>query len=164
MMAWIERSREERILLNPALCAELLWYAARGCVRDGDGLSFEEGFLILPFVLHRRTREELPRAKQTSLAVWLDANPLVRGRIATRAQLLVPFTKEAMTFGGVHGLLQIEDGQLQAVDAWRLSVNRAIRASSDEVRECAKRAEFVGKWFAATGSPSTVMALMGVRP
>jgi hypothetical protein len=127
-------------------------------------LSFEEGFLVLPFVLHRTTREALPQGTRTSLAVWLDANPLARGRIATRAHLLVPFTKEAMMFGGVHGLLQIEGGRIQAVEAWRLRVNRAIKVSSDEVRECAKRAEFVGKWFAATGSASTVMTLLGVRP
>lgn len=163
-MVWAERSREERALLNPALCAELLWCAARSCVRDGDSLSFEEGFLVLPFVLHRVTREALPQGTRTSLAVWLDTNPLARGRIATRARLLVPFTKEAITFGGVHGLLQIEGGRLLAVEAWRLRVNRANMASSDEVRECAKRADFIGKWFAATGSASTVMALLGVRP
>lgn len=163
-MLWAERSHEERALLNPALCAGLLWHAARSCVRDGDGLSFEEGFLVLPLVLHRTTREALPRGTRTSLAVWLDANPLARGRIATRARLLVPFTKEAMTFGGVHGLLQMEGGRLEAVDAWRIHVNRALRASSDEVRECARRAEFIGKWLAATGNASTVMALLGVRP
>jgi hypothetical protein len=163
-MVWANRSREERALLNPALCAELLWYAARGCVRDGDGLSFEEAFLVLPFVLHRTTREALPRGTRTSLAVWLDSNPLARGRIATRARLLVPFTKEAIMFGGVHGLLQVQGGRLEAVEAWRLPVNRAIRASSDEVRECAKKSEFIGKWFEATGRASTVMALLGVRP
>lgn len=163
-MLWAERSREERALLNPALCAELLWYAARSCVRDGGGLSFEEGFLVLPFVLHRTTREALPRGTRTSLAVWLDGNPLVRGRIATRAHLLVPFTKEAIRFGGVYHLLHLEGGRLEAIDAWRVPVNRSIRNSSDEVRECAKRAEFIGKWFANTGSASTVMALLGVRP
>jgi hypothetical protein len=36
--------------------------------------------------------------------------------------------------------------------------------ASDEVRECAKRAEFVGKWLAQTGSAPTVLALLGVRP
>ena len=164
MTTWAERSHEERTLLNPALCAQLLWYAADGCKRDGDSLSFEEGFLVLPFVLHRRTREDLPRSMRTSLAVWLEEHPLARSRIAARARLLVPFTKEAMTFGGVHGLLTIEGGQLRAVEAWRRPVNRVIRSSSVEVRECAKRAEFIGKWFAATGSPSTVMALLGVRP
>jgi len=163
-MVWAERSREERALLNPALCAVLLWHAARSCVRDGDSLSFEEGFLVLPFVLHRTTRDALPRGTRTSLAVWLDANPLARGRIAPRARLLVPFTKEAITFGAAHGLLQMEAARLKAVGAWRTRVDRSVRASSDEVRECAKRAKFIGKWFAATGSASTVMALLGVRP
>lgn len=165
MTLWSQRSREERVLLNPAFCANLLWHAARGYTGVGNGvLSFEEAFLVLPFVLHRATREALPRDTRTSLAVWLNNNSLARGRIANRARLLVTFTKEGMTFGGMHGLIHIDDGRLHAKEAWKRSMNRSLRASSDEVRSCAKRAEFVGKWFAKTGSTPTVLALMGVRP
>lgn len=165
MTLWSHRSREERVLLNPAFCANQLWHAARGYAGVENGaLSFEEAFLILPFVLHRATREALPRDTRTSLAVWLSHNPLARGRIANRARLLVTFTKEGMTFGGIHGLIHIDDGRLHANEAWNQSVNRSLRASSDEVRRCTKRAEFVGKWFAQTGSTPTVLALMGVRP
>jgi hypothetical protein len=165
MTSWPQRSREERALLNPSFCANLLWYGASGYAGvDGSALSFEEAFLVLPFVLHRETREALPRGTNTSLAVWLDDNPLVRGRIATRAQLLVPFTKEGMLFAGAHGFIHIKEGRVRANEAWKQVVNSLVRGSSDEVRECVKRAEFVGKWFAMAGSASTVLALMGVRP
>lgn len=165
MTPWSQRSREERALLNPSFCASLLWHATRGYAGVGSGaLSFEEAFLVLPFVLHRDTREALPRSTSTSLAVWLEENPLARGRIASRARILVAFTKEGMSFGGVHGLVRLEGGRLHAEEAWRRAVNRSLGASSDEVRECAKRAEFVGKWFALTGSAPTVLALIGVRP
>ena len=165
MISWSERSREERALLNPGFCATLLWQAARGYADVGTGaLSFEEAFLVLPFVLHRETREALPRNRRTSLAVWLNENPLVRGRIANRARFLVPFTKEGMSFGGVHGLLRIDHGQLHADETWRRSVERSLKISSEEVRECAKKAEFVGRWFAQAGSTRTVFVLMGVRP
>jgi hypothetical protein len=164
MTPWSLRSREERTLLNPSFCANLLWHAARGYAGFGSGLSFEEAFLVLPFVLHRETREALPRDTRTSLAVWLNDNPLARGRIASRTQLLVAFTKEGMTFGGVHGFIRIGGGQLHAEEAWKRNVNHSLRASSDEVRECAKKAEFLGKWFAQAGSVSTVLAMMGMRP
>lgn len=165
MTPWSQRSREERSLLNPAFCANLLWNAARGYAGVGRGsLSFEESFLVLPFVLHRETREALPRDTRTSLAVWLDENPLARGRIASRARLLVAFTKEAMTFGGVHGFIRLGEGRLQADEAWNRSVTRSLKESSKEVRACARRAEFIGKWFAVAGSAPTVLALIGVRP
>jgi hypothetical protein len=165
MTSWADRSPEERALLNPSFCANLLWHAARGYSGDGDrALSFEETFLVLPFVLHRETREKLPRSTRTSLAVWLDENPLARGRVAIRARALVPFTKEALIFAGTHGFIRIEGGRLHANDLWKTAVNRAVKESSEEVRVCAKRADFIGNWFAKAGSASTVLALMGVRP
>jgi len=165
MTAWADRSHEEQALLNPGFCANLLWHAASGYAGDGDGaLSFEESFLVLPFVLHRETRETLPRSSRTSLTVWLDENPLARGRVTSRARLLVPFTKEALTFGGVHGFIQLDGGKLRADATWTRVVNRALTVSSDEVKGCAKRADFIGKWFAQTGNAATVLALIGVRP
>lgn len=165
MTLWEQRSREERAILNPGFCANLLWHAARG-YSDGraTALSFEESFLVLPFVLHRETREGLPRSTRTSLAVWLYENPLARSRVASRARLLVPFTKESLTFGGVHGLIRLDGGRVHAELDWRKTVNKVLKESSEEVRDCAKRADFVGKWFAQAGSAATVLALMGVRP
>lgn len=164
MTGWSLRSREERSLLNPGFCANLLWHAARGYAGVEGGLPFEEAFLVLPFVLHRETREALPRGIRTSLAVWLEDNPLARGRIVSRARFLVTFTKEGLTFGGQHGLIRIEEGRIYAEEKWKRVVNHSLGASSDEVRECAKRAEFLGKWFAQAGSTPTVLALIGVRP
>jgi hypothetical protein len=77
---------------------------------------------------------------------------------------LVPFTKEALTFGAVHGLIRLDGGKVRAEATWQLAVNRILKESSDEVTGCAKRAGFVGKWFAETGTAATVLALIGVRP
>lgn len=165
MTTWANRSREERSLLNPSFCACLFWHAARGhSSAAGTGLPVEEAFLVLPLVLHRGTRELLPRSARTSLAVWLDRNPLARGRIATRAGLLTPFTREGISFGGLHHFISIEKGALYSEGAWAGSVAQVLRESSDEVRECATRSAFVGNWFAHTGNASTVLALVGVRP
>lgn len=165
MIAWAERSREERTLLNPGFCASLLWHATRGHVSfDGSDLTLEESFLILPIVLDRRTREALPRDTRTSLAAWLECDPLVRGRIATRARFLAGFTREALLFGGVHGFITSAHGRIRGGGEWATAVRKSLRASSDEVRETAKRAEFVGKWFAHAGAAPTVFALIGVRP
>lgn len=165
MMPWITRSPEERALLNPGFCAVLLWQAAQGHTVDSDAaLSFETAFLVLAMVLDRETRESLPRTVATSLAVWLEEKALARSRIADRTRTLMPFTKEALIFGGLHGLLLLKPGFVRPNLDWKKKVTASIKASSEEVRVCAKRAEFVGRWFSKTGSAATVMALIGVRP
>lgn len=167
MNRWQERPSEEQRLLNPAFCSVLLWHAALGYSmesHDHTAMPFEESFLVMPMVLHRETRDALPRNALTSLAVWINTYPLARVTIANRGQLLVPFTKEALYFGGVHGLLQFPNGELRGNPDWRGKIRRALTDSSDEVRLCNKRAEFIGKWFAKTGGPETVLAFLGVRP
>ena len=165
MMAWLGRSPEERGLLNPSFCAVLLWQAAQGHMANShESLPFEAAFLVLAMVLHRETRESLPRGVATSLAVWLEEKPLSRSRIADLSRKLVPFTKEALIFGGLHGLVLLRSGSIQAHPNSRRRVTASLRDSSQEVRECAKRAEFVGRWFARTGSAATILALIGVRP
>jgi len=165
MISWHERSREERFLLNPSFCASLLWHAAKGYASSDDGyMSFEESFLVLPFVLHRETRDTLPRSTRTSLAVWIQEHPLAPARIAGRAKALVPFTKESLLFGGTHSFVAIDAGRIVPQLEWQSRVTRVIRHSSDEVRFCLRRAEFIGKWFAGVGSSETVLALLGVRP
>lgn len=166
MTAWAARSSEERALLNPAFCAALLWHAARGheTTSGAAGMPFETSFLVLPIVLHAGTRGDLPKTLSTSLPVWLESYPLSRSRIADRARLLVPFTKEAMNFGGLHGLLRFAAGSLVANVDWKKLIQTNIKGATDEVRACMKRSEFIGRWFAATGNAATVMALLGVRP
>lgn len=165
MTPWTHRSSEERALLNPSFFSLLFWHAATGHMTEGGtGLPFGIGFLVLPIVLHRETRELLPKIVTTSLPVWLDDNPLVRARLAEHARTLVPYTREALLFGGMRGFLTLSEDTISAEQGWKPKISAELKRSSDEVRSCAKRADFLGRWFARAGSPATVMALMGVRP
>lgn len=165
MTPWTSRSPEERALLNPSFFSLLFWQAATGHMDEGGvGLPFGTAFLVLPIVLHRETREALPKTVTTSLPVWLDDNGLVRAQLAARARTLVPYTREALLFGGVRGFLAVSTATVSAEQGWKRKISSELKRSSDEVRSCAKRADFLGRWFARAGSPATVMALMGVRP
>lgn len=165
MTPWSTRSPEEQGLLNPSFCATLLWHAALGHTAEVNcPIAFELSFIVLPLVLHRETREALPRTATTSLAVWLDQDPLLRSKIADRACLLVKHSKEALAFGGLYEMLRIASGGVEANANWKKKISKTLVNSSEEVRHCAKRAEFVGKWFGKSGDASTVMALMGVKP
>jgi hypothetical protein len=165
MTSWRRRSLEEQNLLNPGFCATLLWHAAQGYASERKSpLAIELSFLVLPFVLHLETRQRLPRAITTSLPTWLSEHPIVRTRLGERAATLRSFTREALVFGGSHGLLSLSDGGVRANEGLKKQVNAALKITSDEVRECAKRSLFLGRWFEKAGRPETVLALMGVQP
>jgi len=167
MNRWSERTTEEQRLLNPSFCSMVLWFSTFGHTAASDmalGLSFEECFLVLPIILHRDVRESLPGSVATSLAVWLANNPLAPATIADRSRALIPFTKEALRFGGQYGVLQFEGATVRANPDWRKRMAKARDDSSKEVRECVSRAEFLGRWFSKTGNPVTVMSLIGVQP
>jgi hypothetical protein len=163
--SWTSRPAEERALLNPGFCACLLWQACAAYeIASKEPLPFDLAFLVLPMVLHRVTRESLPKLVKSSLAVWLDDNPLSRSRVADRAKTLSPFTKDAIIFGGVHGLFSFKGTSISANGDMKKRIATDLKDSTEEVKTCAKRSEFIGKWFATSGKPGTIMAIMGVRP
>lgn len=165
MIPWNDRSTEERNLLNAGFCAMLHWHAALGYSWEQQGaMAIELAFLVLPFVLHRETRESLPSNIRTSLPTWLAEHPLVRTRLGERAAALRDFSRESLIFGGSHGLLMLAHDGVRANAEMKKRVLAALKLTSDEVRECAKSAEFLGRWLEKAGGSETVMALLGVRP
>lgn len=168
MNAWQERTHEERNLLNPAFCSTLLWHAAKGASENSNSLraslSFNEAFLILPLVLHQATRESLPVRVSSSFPVWISASPLIVASLPKRAKSLVPYTKEAIAFGGSGGIFRIEGQEIRILPDHASNIRATMRRTSAEVQQCMKKAEFLGKWFAHTGSPETIFTLLGVRP
>jgi hypothetical protein len=165
MTPWDERSVEERHLLNPGFCAMLLWHAAQGyAASQSKWMAIELSFLVLPFVLHKETRESLPSNIKTSLPTWLTEYPIIRARLGERSVTLRNFTREALILGGSHELLSLTHAGIHANTKMRKRVNTALKETSDEVRECAKGAEFLGRWLENAGDSGTVMLLLGVRP
>lgn len=164
MRVWNERAREEARLLNPSFLGLTLWSAAAGFREaSGAGLPFQLAFLVAPVVLHKATRDALPRSPRTSVAAWLEENPIFRAGLAERANALSPYVREALLFGAAQDLLAIEGGRIVPAQSVR-PLSGYLRDSSDEVRDCVRKAATAAKWFAAAGSAATVMALWGVKP
>lgn len=87
MTTWVDRTIEKRALLNPAFCASLIWHFAFAGGGQGEcALTFAESYLVLPIVLPVKSRETLLRSTRTSLAVWLDENPLFQATLAVRCR------------------------------------------------------------------------------
>ena len=149
-------------MLNPAFCSLLLRaaaqaYSARGLSHLPAALSF----LVLPIVLHRPTREIMPSTARSKMHVWIRENPIVRIGFARRAIELVPYTREALLFGLVHGSLRLSsDGAVGAGTAGDAFAPAALT----EARSGLDSAVLLGKLFAAAGDAGTVLVAWGVRP
>jgi hypothetical protein len=162
---WNDRSPEEARLLNSSFLGLLVWSAAAGYLEvTGSGLPIELAFVALPVSLHSPTRKALPRTTRTSLAAWLEENTSFRVALLDRAKGLAPFVREGILFALTNNLLTLRENGELLTSARPNKLNQYLSETTDEVRDCIKRAEFVGKWFAMAGTPVTVMALWGVIP
>jgi hypothetical protein len=162
MTEWLRRSPEEAALFNPAFCAVLLECCAGDYIGEAERpLPFVLTFLALPIVLHKPTREALPAKKSSSLTTWMEHHPSVRVGFSERVKALSPVVREAMLFGVQHGRLALDREGALSVRTRRLP---ALSDDTAESEECKRKAHFVGRWFAASGSTATVMSVWGVSP
>lgn len=161
--AWDDHVPEVAHLLNPAFLGEVLVHATISYQSVGSaGLPFALAFLIPAIVLPADTRRALPRRADTRMVSWLTSHPEVRVSFANRVRTLAPFTRAGLTLSGAHGLLQFnDDGTISPRDPLQRVPNRT---QTDETRECFKRAQLVGEWFATAGPPTSIFDAWGIRP
>ena len=164
-IAWSERPTEVANLLNPAFTGAALRMAVSGYCREANvGMPFELAFLVFPIALHGATRSRLPRAVSTLLHTWLQENRDVVVQFPERTRSLVPFTKEAIVFDCQRGVLTVDDGGTLHPGDTSLKKVVSYTSVSGEIKEALSRAEFVGRWFALSGTSVTILTLLGVRP
>jgi hypothetical protein len=168
MSPWREQPAEQARLFNPAFLGALVLCAVRGYEREStdgrQGLPYALAFLAVPVVLHKMTRDALPKTVATSLAAWISVNAYAQVGFAERASAMVPMVKDSIATACHGGLIDIQGPRLHGMAKLR-SVERFVTSiKSPEVVDCVKRAIFVGRWFAGSGDYRTVMALWGVRP
>jgi hypothetical protein len=169
MTSWAERPAEVAHLLNPAFSGFLIRSSIDSYTEvSQDDMPFALAFLVLPLVLHMRTRDSLPNSSSTTLIAWLEANPEARIGLDERIRSLMPFTRESVIFLIQQGLITLDNnGNLKQQGTKfigsRASITRIIN-SSNETKSCVSKANLIGKWFAQTSEPSTIYALLGIRP
>ena len=150
-------------MLNPALLAVLIGNAATQYHRHGGNpMPWPLSFVVAPFVLHRGTREALPRSLRTNLAAWIAEHPVEHAGFGRRAFSLKNPVQEGLRFGIRSGVLAVDDdgcliGSLASGRGHTL-------AQGSEVREIVSKAGFVGKWMTKVDQPATAFVLLGVAP
>ncbi len=162
MRAWNERPIEIANLFNPAFCGEII----RNCVKSYEELSIEPMpfsllFLILPIILHKKTRCSIT-SHTRQFHPLLDKHQDLKLDFSYRASQLIPITREAITF-----LLQVkairidENAQVSIIPYKSKSIEDR---ENGEIDDCFKKARILGRLFGRSGNPSTIYAIWGVRP
>lgn len=153
---------EEEALFNPALLALVVRGAAAeyGQRSGGRGLPTALAYVIAPLTLHGPTRRTLPSSVAAQMGEWIRAHPEAMLGLADRARALRPLVSAGIRLGLVHGLLNGQDGTLEANPLPRRPRNMA---RSQEVDACFVKAGFLGRWFAEQPNATTTMALWGLR-
>lgn len=165
MKPWTKRTREESNLLNPPFCCVVLTTACAGfSKKSGQPLPFALAFMVLPIVLHKNTREFLPRSTRTSVPAWLMEHATVRVGFHERLMALKPHTREALRYGFTCDWLAMGHSGLIRCVVTGNQIDCAIRSLNGDAQECVSRARFLGKWFGTSASTETLMALWGIRP
>jgi hypothetical protein len=163
VVTWNKRPFEIASLFNPAFCSLLLYDVIRGYEKSNpDGIPYAIPFVIFPLVLHKPTRDVLPKRTNALLFPWIQNNPQVRIGFAKRARNFSPYLKEAIMFGIQTGVFQItEKGNLQTLNRFPKIEGYAKNTELDELR---KNAKLLGNWFTSVKDTSTLFVLLGVRP
>lgn len=167
MRPWQNRSIEEANLLNPAFLSVLTHECVKGFVDSGNGNApYILPFLVLPLVLHKRTRLSFPSTTRTIFASWITKREGTQAKAGyvERAKSLNPYIKEALLFSLANGILIINERGGLELGRQKKDLAQDGASFTSEVAECITRASFCGKWFSRIGKIETAMALLGVKP
>jgi hypothetical protein len=168
MLKWRDLPPEVLHHLNPAFVSVLLARSASGYFAEaGRAMPYPLVFVAAPVVLHRDTREQLPRDVRTRMSSWLLQRPEARVGFAERARNVAPFVREGLMFGLASRALRIApDGGIEAAAgvSTKRELPKRAGAAAEDVNDCLRRATFAGRWLAGAGSASTIFALWGIRP
>ncbi|UJC78953.1 hypothetical protein D4768_15535 [Rhodococcus erythropolis] len=150
-------------MLNPALLAAVIASAAIQFHSTGKtSMPWAYSFIVAPLVLHRGTREELPKSTRTHWSAWVSEHPVEHAGFARRALSLKEPVQEGLRFGLRNGMLEVDaQGGLLASLA---SGKGHTLAKDSDVHRIVSRAGFVGKWLTKIEQPATLFVLLGVAP
>jgi hypothetical protein len=158
-------SLENRRLLNPAFAGLVLIRAVIGFHREAKvGFPYIYSYLVVPLVLHPETRERLPQAIVTRLPTWAERNGELTALLPRRVADLAPATQEALFLAATTNLIAFgQEGKILASLSEKALATFEKQNPSAEVDACLRKANFVGRWLATSGTAPTVLTVLGVK-
>ena len=156
-------SSEQIALYNQAFVAVVIRSGVAGYSKSGRNMPPELAFLLVPLALHLPTRESLPIHSSTQMQKWIREHPLHLVKLEIRVLAMKQFVGAGLRFGTRHGVIRSVDGQL-AAGGLRRKPRGFSKFETTEVRDCVRKASFLGRWFARQPDEATLLAMWGLRP
>lgn len=160
---WKERPIEARTLFNPMFCAFVLGSAIEAYNKeDNAGMPLPVLFLVLPLVLHSKTRSILPKTKASSLGLWSQEYESELLMLAKRANSLNKTTLQSLSLLQLNGCVEFVSQKIKTQKKMG-GVSSYINLS-DEIKDIHSKSQFIGRWFANSGDAASIYSYLGVRP
>lgn len=160
---WEERNTIVANLFNPAFCGEIIRLVVQSYNKHTSiKFPFAFSFIVLPILLHKETRDRMPRSIRTYFFVWVQENDNLFFDFSKRTKNMVKYTKEAISFLLAYKRIEInEQGELDAQN----ERSRQIRNEDyQEYNEIIKKAEMLGKWLATTSDVKSIYSFFKITP
>lgn len=163
-VSWAERAAEEARIFNPAFCGEMIGRTVCEYHRTRPAaLSMVTAFLVLPLILHRPTREALPKRANTAFAGWVAEHAALLAELPERTKRLRPVSREALLFGVRHRALALDGGGFLP-GAKPIPRGFPPVVGTDEVNAVRSAAALLGRWFAGQHTQVSILQGMGIAP
>jgi hypothetical protein len=161
--AWSERNTIVANLFNPAFCGEIIRIVANNYNKHTNkNFPFAFTFLVLPILLHKETRDKMPRTTRSYFFVWVEENDYLFFDFSKRTKSMVKYTKEALTFSLAYKRIAISDqGEIVAQTE---KAKLFDREDFEEYNEIVKKAEMLGKWLATTSDVKSIYSFFRIIP
>ena len=160
---WEERTAILANLLNPAFCGEIMRRFIKAYNDKSEKkTSFLLCFIVLPIVLHKETREQLPATTNSHLLTWIDSKDALFIDFPNRVRDMKSYTKETLMFLLHQKAIQFnEDSTLEVYSFRKKKFNGE---DTEEVEHILKKVEFLGKWLTKVDDIKTLFSFLRIMP
>lgn len=129
---------------------------------NGKNFPFALAFIVLPLILHKKTRDSFPRDSRPAFHQWCENNAHLKIDLPERIANIVPFTREALQFLIVHDAITFDRSGGITVNDYKTKAISTDRES--DLAIIFRRAEFFGKWLAKAGDTHSIFIFLGIKP
>jgi hypothetical protein len=153
---WDSRVTTDRSLLNPAFLGLIAAEFVRDHQRTGQLPLVDITIVGACMAATGSVRMALPGTTAAKLVNWVITDPVAAASSARAARSMTTHARRGVLFSLAHGWTQVQDGRLGRGTA-PIPVG-----TGDEMLSILKSARFLGRWFAKSGDPATVLTMLGV--
>jgi hypothetical protein len=168
LLNWEDRPFEIAYGLNPAFLAILLHQAILSFERkDSQGMSYPLLMLVVPIIFYAPIRNRLPKDENSDMSQWVKDNPEVVLNFPNRVNQLIPYSKEAIIFAMQQDIIKISSEGNFLAQKKQLYIDKNLQwnfSPNSRTYQMKTKAQFLGKWFAMSGSTEAIYRTLGIKP